>query len=289
VRMSIPGGHSVFVTLGHDGSTVRTALTELTGSAATWKRVTLPATLKTTALELAASGETIYAYGPSGIWKSLDKGLSWQALPALPANASAGSGVSQVPLAASAKTVYRLAENSWLPATSLGISAGPIHKLWTTKSGRGPAWIETGNGGVWISRDGGKTWTIGSLPVRGSDIYELESAGDLVWAATARGLYRSPDHGKSWKMCDKGIDGGSTTPAVAVDPSRPLVAFAAQFGRVFRTTDGGENWREIEVEALQGASIASLAVVSGGGVAPGRLIALTSARGIFSTNADMAF
>jgi photosystem II stability/assembly factor-like uncharacterized protein len=281
VRMSIPGGQSVFVTLGHDGSTVRTGLDELT-TATTWKRVTLPANLKTTALGLAAVGETTYAYGPSGIWKSLDKGLSWQTLPPVPAAASAGSGVSQVPLAASAKTVYRLAGNTWTPSTSLGISAGPIRKLWTTKSGKGPAWLEAGNG-VWISRDSGKSWTPGSLPAKGSEIYELEAAGELLWAATARGLYRSPDHGKTWKMCDKGIDGGSTTPAVAVDPARPLIAFAAQFGRIFRTTDGGETWNEIQVEALQGASIASLAVV------PGRLIALTSARGIFSTNADTVF
>ena len=283
VRMSLPAGQNVFVTLGHDGSTVRASLIDLAGPQATaWKRVALPAALKTTSLELAAPSDTLYAYGAAGIWKSLDKGLSWQALPPLPANATAGSGVSRIPIAASSKTVYRIADNgvSWIPSTSLGVSAGPIRKLWTTKSGRGPAWIEAGNG-IWISRDSGKTWTIDSLPTRGSEIYELESVGDLLWAATARGLYRSLDNGKSWKLCDKGIDSGSTTPTVAVDPTKPLVAFAAQFGRIFQTADGGETWKEIPVDALQGASIAALAV------APGRLIALTSARGIFLQNLSL--
>ncbi len=279
VRMALPAsGPNVFVTLGHDGSTVRTALSELTdGSQASWKRVALPSALKTTSLQIAA-GSTggLYAFHATGGWKSTDKGLSWQPLPLLPASPSAGFGVSQTPLAASAKTVYRLAENglSWVASTSLGASAGPIRKLWTTKSGNGPAWVEAGNG-IWISRDGGKSWTTSSLPVRGSEIYELESAGDWIWAATARGLYRSLDHSKSWKMCDKGIDGGSTTSAIAVDAGNARVAFAAQFGRIFQTDDGGENWKEIPVDALEGASIASL------GAAPGRLVALTSARGIF--------
>ena len=284
VRMSLPAGQNVFVTLGHDGSTVRASLADLAGPQATsWKRVALPVALKTTSLELASPADTLYAYGAAGVWKSLDKGISWQALPPLPANASAGSGVSQIPLAASAKTVHRIADNglSWVPSTSLGVSAGPIRKLWTTKSGRGPAWIEAGNGTTWISLDGGKAWTIGSLPTRGSEIYELEAAGERIWAATARGLYRSLDNGKSWKLCDKGIDGGSTTPAVAVDATSPLVAFAAQFSRIFQTTDGGETWIEIQVDAMQGASIASLAV------APGRLIALTSARGIFLQNLSL--
>ena len=277
VRLSLPAGQNVFVTLGHDGSTVRTTLQDLAApQGASWKRVALPAALKTASLELAAPAETIYAYGAAGIWKSADKGGSWQALPPVPSGTSAGAGVSQVPLAASSKTVYRLADNglSWIAASSLGVSAGPIRKLLTTKSGRGPAWVEAGSG-TWISRDSGKTWTLGSLPARSSEIYELEAAGELLWAATSRGLFRSQDHGKSWKLCDKGIDGGSTTPAVAVDPTKPLTAFAAQFGRIFQTADGGETWKEIQVEGLQGASIASLAV------APGRLLALTSARGIF--------
>jgi photosystem II stability/assembly factor-like uncharacterized protein len=292
VRLAMPGAQSLFVTLGLDGSTLRTSVADLVSETPLpWRRVALPAALKNTSTEFAAvPGEAaggIYAYNPAGFWRSDDNGASWKALPAVPAAASGGFGVSQVPLAASAKTVYRFAgkSGSWSPATSLGASVGAIRKLWTTHSGRGPAWLEAGNS-VWVSRDAGHTWSIGSLPVRGSELYELEAVGERVWAATARGLFRSLDQGMTWKLCDKGIDGGSTTPAVAVDPANPLIAFAAQFGRIFHTRNGGDSWSELATSGLQGATIAALSLASpeAGGGRPARLIALTSARGVFTSD-----
>ena len=282
VQMSMPGGSNVFVTLGHDASTVRASLEDLANpQRVAWKRVNLPAALRTTALELVAIGSDLYATGPTGIWKSSDTGLNWKPLPPMPGGASAGMGISGIPLAATAKAVYRLADGglAWTLATSIGTSVGPIRKLWTTRSGLGPAWLETASGAIWMSSDSGKTWIIGTLPVRGTEIYQLDATSRFLWAATARGLYHSLDQGKIWKLCDKGIDGGSTTPAVAVSAERPLEVFAAQFGRIFRTADGGESWSEFAVDGLQGASIASLAIAVG--PMASRLVVLTSARGVF--------
>jgi photosystem II stability/assembly factor-like uncharacterized protein len=274
VRLSAPRDQ-LFVTLGLDSSTIRASVND-----PAWKHVSLP---RSSSLGFAAVGESaIYAFSSAGFWTS-PNGATWTPLPALPASASAGAGVSQVPLAATSKTVYRFANNAWTPATSLGATAGPIRKLWTTRSGQGPAWIETASS-VWISTDAGKTWTIGSLPVRGSDLYELEATSRVVWAATSRGLYRSLDQGKTWRMCDKGIDGASTTSAIAVRQESPSAAFAAQFGRIFETTDEGESWTELPVDSLQGSSITSLAIASLGTSNAQRnpqLVALTSARGVF--------
>ncbi len=281
-----PSGRHVLVTMGKDSSTLQANLED-----PQWKRVRMPAP---NVQQISSHGKTLVAYSGSASWRSSDHGLTWKPLPVLPAG-TLGFGVSQSPLAATAKAVYRLAPNdaSWQPATALGLTAGPIRKLWTTRSGNGPAWIEAGTS-IWSTHDAGKTWAIATLPVRSGEVYELESSSSVepaqggcgaarctpavLWAATARGLFRSHDAGKTWKLCDKGIDGGSTTPAIAVHPAKPLEAFASQYGRIFRTQDGGESWSEVPVEGLHGASIASLAVT---GATEMQLVALTSARGVF--------
>lgn len=281
IRM-VQSGRHVLVTLGKDASTLRASLND----SASWQRVRLPAA---NVQQILNYGKSLVAFSSSAGWTSGDNGATWKPLPAFPvAMSAAGFGVSsQVPMMATTKAVYRLNGQAWQPTTALGVSAGPIRRMWTTRSGVGPAWIEAG-ASVWTSGDAGKTWTIAHLPVRTGELYELDASSQVIWAATARGLYRSRDAGKTWTLCDKGIDAGSTTPAVAIHPANPLEAFAVQYGRIFRTRDGGESWVEVPVEGLQGASIASLAV-SAGAEQPDsasansqqQLVALTSARGVF--------
>jgi photosystem II stability/assembly factor-like uncharacterized protein len=277
IRMTATG-REVLVTLGNDQSTMQGSA--LASAEPVWKRMKLPAPGTQQFLQHSS---TLYAFGGPAAFRSADRGATWKPLPVLPAS-HAGFGVSaSVPLAATVKAVFRLSPNglAWQPVTALGASAGPIRRLWTTRSGVGPAWVEAG-ASVWMSADAGKTWGLAEFPVRATDIYELEATSAVVWAATARGLYRSMDAGKTWKLCDKGIDGGSTTPAVAAHPGNPLEAFASQFGKIYRTRDGGDSWSEVPVEGLHGASIASLAVsVEASAGTTQHLVALTSARGVF--------
>lgn len=264
VRLTHTGQH-MLVTSGRDGSTQRKGLSE-TG----WKRAPLPASnarILPMATELLAATNT-------SMWKSNDGGASWKTLPVLPAGVIATGVANGAPLAATAKAVYRLSANglAWQPATALGASAGAIRRMHTARSGTGPVWIEAG-ASVWTSADAGKTWSLGALPPH--DIYELDSSNAMILAATAQGVHRSIDGGKTWKACTQGIDGGSTTPAVAVDAANPARAFAVQYGRIFQTADAGETWTELPAGGLQGASIAAL------GVAGNELLVLTSARGVF--------
>jgi photosystem II stability/assembly factor-like uncharacterized protein len=273
IRMSHSGRHAM-VTMGRDAATFRTQFDG--GSLPLWKKASLPSS---NSQVISTGKSTWFASSSNAMWKSADHGLTWKPLPVAPVGL-VGTGVTlQMPLAATAKSIYRLAPNglTWQPATLPGTSSGPIRKLWTARSGNGPAWIEAG-ASVLASTDGGKTWAISSLPVRGPEILEIDATADIVYVATSRGLFRSKDTGKTWTLCDKGIDSGSTTAAVAVHPANSSEAFAVQYGRIFRTLDGGESWNEFPVEGLQGASIASLSVSSETG---DQLIALTSARGVF--------
>lgn len=69
-----------------------------------------------------------------------------------------------------------------------------------------------------------------------------------VWAATAQhGVYKSTDAGASWSPSlprRPGFDG--ITHDLAVDPRRPAVVYAATSAGVFKTANGGREWKAEE-------------------------------------------
>jgi photosystem II stability/assembly factor-like uncharacterized protein len=124
--------------------------------------------------------------------------------------------------------------------------------------------------GVWKSTDAGKTWTSLGLELTrqiarvrvhptNPDLVYVAALGN-VWVPTPeRGIYRSKDGGKHW---DRILFRNDSTGAIdlAMDPANPNVLYAAfwQAGRtpwklvsggagsgIFKSTDGGDTWREI--------------------------------------------
>ena len=68
------------------------------------------------------------------------------------------------------------------------------------------------------------------------------SAPATVYAATARGLFKSLDGGTSWHPVGKGLQGHSLL-GLATDPLSPSRLYATtDTGGVYRSADGGENW-----------------------------------------------
>ncbi|MEI6245079.1 MAG: hypothetical protein WCQ64_08530, partial [Acidobacteriota bacterium] len=125
-------------------------------------------------------------------------------------------------------------------------------------------------GGVYGTRDGGKTWTnlglvetqsIGRIVVNpiNPDIVYVAAVGHLFGPNPDRGLYKSIDGGKNWKLT-KFIDNDTGFNDVAIDPVNPKVLYASSYQRrrtwwgvngggpgsgLWKSIDAGETWTKI--------------------------------------------
>lgn len=125
--------------------------------------------------------------------------------------------------------------------------------------------------GIYRSKDGGKTFEnlglaqserISKIVVdpRNSDIVYVAAQGPLWSPGGERGLFKTTDGGATWKnILSKGPYTGVTD--VVIDPRNPNVIYAATHQRhrtvwallntgpesgVYKSTDGGLNWRELK-------------------------------------------
>jgi photosystem II stability/assembly factor-like uncharacterized protein len=124
--------------------------------------------------------------------------------------------------------------------------------------------------GVWKSTDAGKTWTYLGLketqyisriridPTNPNVVY-VGALGHVFGPNPERGVYRTTDGGKSWKKILFRNDSTGVADMI-LDPSNPKIIYATfwQAGRkpwllvsggagsgIFKTTDGGDTWKEI--------------------------------------------
>lgn len=180
-----------------------------------------------------------------GVWKTSDAGTTWQ-------NISDGyfntTGIGDVTVAPSDPNVIYV-----------GTGESPV---------RG---VKTSHGdGVYKSTDAGETWVhLGLEETRHiSRIYVHPDDPDLVYLAAQgnpwgpneeRGIYKSTDGGESWeKILFVNEDSGIVD--LSVDAHNPRIMMATSWdfrrqpwvvksggpgSRVYKTTDGGESWRQI--------------------------------------------
>ena len=127
-------------------------------------------------------------------------------------------------------------------------------------------YVGTASGGIWKTTNGGVNFTpifddqevanIGSLALDPSN-------RDIIWAGTGegnprnslnggRGIYRSLDGGRSWKLM--GLEGTRHIHRIIVHPGNSDVVYVGAIGSpwgphpergVYRTTDGGKTWVQI--------------------------------------------
>jgi hypothetical protein len=172
--------------------------------------------------------DTLYvtAYGFPGLWRSRDRGASWELL-----------GADTPIVADLLRQVVVDAQN---PSHLLGISGFYF----------------------WESFDGGNSWTRREFPTGTGDAESIAVSRDsmTIYVGAAQlcvfrpcccgGVEKSTDGGRSWT---KTALNKLTIGLLDVDPVDPRIVYAAGFdydatshaGTLFRTRDGGRNWVRI--------------------------------------------
>ena len=190
------------------------------------------------------------AAASGGVWKTANAGVTWT--PLFDAQPSYSIGV-------------------------VTVDPGDPNVVWVgtgeNVSGRHVGWGD----GVYRSRDAGRTWQrmglaesqhIGKVlvdPRDGNTVF-VAAEGPLWSPGGERGLYRTSDGGTTWTQV-LAIDENTGVTDVEFDPSNPDVLYAAAYQRrrqiwsflgggpksgIYKSIDGGETWRRIEVGLPKG-------------------------------------
>lgn len=175
------------------------------------------------------------------------------------------------------------------------------------------------SGGMWRSTDQGRTWA----PTTPSNQYKSVSCltqdtrpghtniwyygtGEAYGASASQqgsyylgnGIYKSTDSGVSWHLLAAttssitALDSwGDMIWNVATDPSNITqdVVYAASYGAIYRSTDGGTSWGSAPVLGLFGSSYFTDVAVSMSGVVYATLSSDGGARGIYRSSDGIVF
>src|SRR5213083_3495296 len=144
------------------------------------------------------------------------------------------------------------------------VAGGRVAAVVGVPGDRDVYYIGAGGGGVWKTTDGGDSWeaVFKDQPTASIGAIALAPSNpNLVWVGTGeanlrndlvdgRGVFFSPDAGKTWKFMGLGDVGQISR--VVVDPTDPDVVFVGAIGHawapnpergVYRTADGGKTWQ----------------------------------------------
>ncbi|MCE4566835.1 hypothetical protein INQ51_21110 [Maribellus sp. CM-23] len=190
---------------------------------------------------------TIYVAGASGgIWKTENEGVTW--IPVFEHGMSTAFG-------------------------DIALDPQNQETIW---AGTGEANIfrsSNAGAGIYVSKDGGKTWahkgltntnTIARILVdpNNSEVVYVAAGGNEWTNDKERGVYKTTDGGTSWKKILY-VDEMTGAYDLVMDPNDPNTIYASMWQRIrkkwndprteadykntglYKTTDGGKNWKEI--------------------------------------------
>lgn len=129
--------------------------------------------------------------------------------------------------------------------------------------------------GVYKSVDSGRNWRITNNGLTDYGVYSLavdRTNPETVYAASEGGLYKSTDAGENWTLLPRTgrkelrITGerGVSVRSVTVDPTNGNNLYAASpIGKIYKSTDGGQNWTTVYSQTGEATSPDSLRVQYG--------------------------
>jgi hypothetical protein len=152
-----------------------------------------------------------------------------------------------------------------------------LGKIWTFTPGGVPGriWAGTMPGGLFRSDDGGASWSLieglwrmperrrwngvagGEQPGIHSVLVDPNDPDDIRIGVSTAGVWASKDAGGSWQLINRGMYAEYMPPELREDPisqdvhrlarcaAKPEVVWCQHHNGVFRSADGGHQWREV--------------------------------------------
>jgi photosystem II stability/assembly factor-like uncharacterized protein len=258
--------------------------------AARWERAGGPAGDELVQMATAPDDpKRLYAAGYHGLFESRDGGQHWSGRK-MPTEGSPVVALMPlhggVLLAGTASGLFRSVESGVWTRVS-GSAVLSIQRAFgdSGKAAIKPVAASTETGGL-VSIDEGLTWKqCGEVNPRGPWNALAFDGNGVALAATSKGLFRSTDQCQTWTQVRVGSE-TETVSLVLFHPTRPAEAFISRGGRIFISTDAGQQWQPLDEddEAAGNGGPASLIVLS---AAPDTLFALFPRRGIYTTGIGM--
>jgi photosystem II stability/assembly factor-like uncharacterized protein len=239
--------------------------------------------------------ELLFAASEDGVMKSADGGKTWTHLLAQPKAILPSVGhvsgrqriyvlrtvqMDKLVLFAGTDAGLFRSSNSgltWEQVKAPGVSDVPVLAIYAPPRGAGRLAVQT-RGGLFVSDDAGLAWRPAFLPDQSYYLYDVALSTDReapILAATSRGVLQSADGGGHWQLITEGIP-ASTVESVRFHSDRGLEAFLIQYGKVYRSLDGGTSWTVFPSDGLENSSVRRLWLAPD---LPGRIFALSAARG----------
>jgi photosystem II stability/assembly factor-like uncharacterized protein len=165
---------------------------------------------------------------------------------------------------------------SWERVSGDGLTGQPVMVIYAPPRSGSRLAVRTRDG-IFMSPDAGTTWQATPLPDPSYYLYDIALSADPnapALAGTSRGVLQLVG-GTHWKVAEDGVPAG-TVNSVRYHPERKLEAFLVQYGKVYRSLDGGSTWQLLPSDGLESSSIRTLWVAPD---IPGRIFALSAARG----------
>jgi photosystem II stability/assembly factor-like uncharacterized protein len=213
--------------------------------------------VRTEPLVFAADGKTMY-YTSNTVWKSLDRGDSWQQI-----SPDLTRKTWEVPA-----SVGKFKDEKSAQPTQKGV----VYTLAPSPVEPNRIWAGTDDGLIQLTTDGGAHWTdvtpktlqawqkVSMLEASHSDPQVAYAAINTLRLDDLRPhILRTKDGGKSWTEIVAGLPESGNINVVREDTKRKGLLFAGSETSVYASTDDGDHWQSLRLN-LPASSMRDLAI-----------------------------
>jgi photosystem II stability/assembly factor-like uncharacterized protein len=230
------------------------------------------------------------------LWESHDAGASWQRVfapfPTKWKSSMAASGSTGALLGGTGGIHFCPDSSNVWQTRNTGLCAVPITAM---VADPGAVYFGSSSNGISRSASNGGSWTNVSSGLENTTIQSLahHPPSNTLFAGTSEGLYRSSNGGGNWTFSDSGlakklgtIRMDNSVWYVTTHPSGSMFAFESWRDAIYRSTDAGRFWTNVN-NGLPDTLVSAMAISNAGPYA-GRIYMGTSTSKIFHSSNEGA-